>query len=66
MDPTVCLRGLLAAIATDNREGAIEAATNLAHWLASGGFMPKIELLGINDHMPDWTIPDPEHIRISV
>lgn len=66
MDPTICLRGLLAAIATDNREGAIEAATDLAAWISSGGFMPKVELLGINDTMIDLTKPDPEHIRVSV
>lgn len=43
MDPEATYRELLDAIAENDREVAMEHASNLLRWLAAGGFAPVVE-----------------------
>jgi hypothetical protein len=62
MDPTVCLRDILARVYMQDREAVLEGLQNLTAWIDNGGFLPTVELLG----PADLRHPDPVRIRVAV
>jgi hypothetical protein len=56
------LRDLLAAITCNDRETAIDAATDIANSIRAGHPLPTVELLG----PADCYKPDAERIRVAV
>lgn len=57
MDPTACLRRILAAIVDEDREETIESLSDLLMWLDGGGFLPHLDRIGgvvyaIPEHYP--------------
>ncbi len=52
MDPKQCLIDLLYALATNERQDAIDAATGLADWLNRDGYIPEVSIEG-ESHGPD-------------
>jgi hypothetical protein len=45
MDPTECLRDILAAITCNDRDTVYESTRDLLEWLRKGGALPQVELL---------------------
>lgn len=43
MDPHACLVMVLEALATNDREAAIDSMGDLAEWLGSGGAVPCVK-----------------------